>query len=60
VENGPTNSAIWAAAKMSRSGVCFYITSVESGAAVGVFHNSGTGACTAAQAATYTTSDNSW
>ena len=60
VPNGPANSATWGAAKMSRSGVCFYITSVESGVTVGVFHNSGTGACTAAQAVTYTASDNSW
>jgi len=60
VPNGPTNATIWGAAKMSRSGVCFYITTVESGASTGTYRNSGTGACTAAQALTYTNNDYSW
>jgi type IV pilus assembly protein PilA len=60
VPNGPTSWAIWGAAKMSRSGTCYYITSVESGPTVGVFHNSGSGACSAAQALTYTSNDNTW
>ena len=60
VLDGPTDAEVWGAARMSGTGVCFYITSVELGANVGVFHNSGTGACTGTQAVTYTSSDGSW
>ena len=60
VPDGPTAPQVWGAARMSGRGVCFYITSVELGPSTGTFHNSGNGACTAAQALTYTTNDGSW
>jgi type IV pilus assembly protein PilA len=60
VPDGPTTWSLWGAAKMSRSGICYYITAVETGPSVGIFHNHGNGSCTAAQALTYTSNDGSW
>ena len=60
VLDGPTDAEVWGAARMSGTGTCFYLTTVEIGPNPGIFRNSGTGACTGAQAVTYTSGDGSW
>ena len=60
VPDGPTNVRVWGAARMSGTGTCFYVTSIELGPNAGTYRNSGSGACDATQALTYSSNDGSW
>ena len=60
VSVNPSSATLWGAARMSATTTCFYITDITAGATAGTYRNSGTGACTGTQAATYTANDGTW
>ncbi len=55
---------IWGGARLSTSGMCFYVTSIAQGPNVGVYHNaanlSSGGDCLGDDALGWTSSDGSW
>ena len=62
---GTATNQEWAAARLSASGVCYYITDyavAPAGGTAGTFrnHNAAGANCTGTQALTFTTNDGSW
>ncbi len=67
VSVNPLSATIFGAARLSATNTCFYVTDITANGPgappvpkAGTYRNSGAGACTGTQAATYSANDGTW